>query len=331
MSGSAIVVCTWSSGRGGLPGGVEEAWTVARRASTPLGAELRWLVLGALPEGGTEAAGRYGVTAIDRIDAPGLDRSRPALLLEALVGYCKQRSIKALLFPQDHDVRLVAPLLAGRLDAGVVMNALDLEVEAGQLRVTAAAYGGDTRAVYEFCGEGPALVAITPNAVQPEPAAASTPAVSQVAVDVSGADERVHVTARAQGEGPRLEDAEIIVAGGRGLGDQASFRLIEELADALGGMAGASRPLVDDGWISAARQVGLTGKITRPALYIAVGISGASQHMAGCSAAKTIVAINRDPEAPIFRYARFGIIGNCLEIMPELIRAARALRATRPA
>ena len=121
-------------------------------------------------------------------------------------------------------------------------------------------------------------------------------------------------------EGPRIEDADIIVAGGRGLGAPENFRLVQELAAALGGMAGASRPIVDDGWAEPARQVGLTGKITRPSLYIAVGISGASQHMVGCAAAKTLVAINRDPDAAIFRYARYGIVGDCLEILPALIR-----------
>jgi electron transfer flavoprotein alpha subunit len=100
-------------------------------------------------------------------------------------------------------------------------------------------------------------------------------------------------------------------------------KLVEELAQALGGMAGASRPIVDDKWADSSRQVGLTGKITRPVLYVAAGISGASQHMVGCSAAKTLVAINRDPDAAIFRYAKYGIVGDCLEILPELTRVVK--------
>ena len=134
---------------------------------------------------------------------------------------------------------------------------------------------------------------------------------------------KIRVVEPARAEGPRLEDAQTIVAGGRGLGSAQNFRLVEELAEALGGLAAASRPIVDDGWADSSRQVGLTGKITRPSLYIAAGISGASQHMAGCSASKTIVAINSDPDASIFRYARYGIVGDCLELLPELTRAVQ--------
>jgi electron transfer flavoprotein alpha subunit len=147
--------------------------------------------------------------------------------------------------------------------------------------------------------------------------------VRDVALDLAAVEERVGVVARSEAVGPRIEEADIIVAGGRGLGAKENYRLVHELADALGGMAAASRPIVDEGWAEPARQVGLTGKITRPQLYIAAGISGASQHMVGCAAAKTLVAINHDAEAAIFRYARFGIVGDCLEILPALTRAVK--------
>jgi electron transfer flavoprotein alpha subunit len=147
--------------------------------------------------------------------------------------------------------------------------------------------------------------------------------VREVAVDLSAVAERTRVIERSRAEGPRLDHARVIVAGGRGLGAPENFRLVEDLAAALGGVAGASRPIVDDGWAEPWRQIGLTGTITRPALYIGAGISGASQHMVGCAAAKTLVAINRDPDAAIFRHARYGIVGDCCEILRELIRVAR--------
>jgi electron transfer flavoprotein alpha subunit len=204
------------------------------------------------------------------------------------------------------------------------MNALDVQIDGAETLVTASAYGGDTNALYRMSGTGPHIVALMPNAVAGEPAdAPSTPAVETFSVDLTGIDERIRMVTPARTEGERLEDAQVIVAGGRGLGSPSNFHLVEELAAAIGGMPAASRPLVDDGWTDASRQVGLTGRITRPALYMALGISGASQHMAGCSAAKTIVAVNRDPDAAIFRYAKYGIVGDCLEIIPELISAVR--------
>jgi electron transfer flavoprotein alpha subunit len=124
-------------------------------------------------------------------------------------------------------------------------------------------------------------------------------------------------------EGARLEDARVVVSGGRGLKESGNYGLIRELAAALGGMPGASRAIVDDAWAKPAEQVGLTGKIVTPQVYLAVGISGASQHMAGCSNSQTLIAINTDPDAPIFKYAHYGVVDNCLEILPELIRLAK--------
>jgi electron transfer flavoprotein alpha subunit len=326
MTSAAVVVCTWGGDREGLPSETEELLTLGRKASAALGGSLSWLILGAVPNGAAEFAGRYGVTGLDRIEDAKLASFQPDSFVEALAQYCEQQSPKALLFGQAFDARLVAPRLAGRVGAGVVMNGVDLDVDAeGRLQVTASAYGGDTRVVYELTGDRLCIVAVMPNAVPPEPLeeAAAEPALRDLHFDLGPIEERIRVVKPAQAEGPRLEDAEIIVAGGRGLGSPESYRLVEELAEALGGQAGASRPIVDDGWVDSSRQVGLTGKITRPGLYIAAGISGASQHMAGCSAAKTIAAINSDPDAAIFRYARYGIVHDCLEILPELIRAAK--------
>jgi electron transfer flavoprotein alpha subunit len=323
MTSSAVVVCTW----GGQLGDAEEAFTLARKVSGPLTVDLNWLVLGSLPAQATEVAAKFGVANIEHIAAAALNNFQPDVHVEALAQYCARHAVNTLLFNQSFEVRIVAPRLAGRLGCAVAMNAMDVAVgDEGHLCVTASAYGGDTRVVYELKG-APAIVAISANAIVPEPldGAATSPSVREVPVELDRIAERIRVVTRAQGQsGPRIEYAQVIVAGGRGLGEAQNFRLVQELAEALGGMAGASRPIVDDGWIDSSRQVGLTGKITRPALYIAAGISGASQHMVGCSAAKTIVAINRDPDAAVFRYARYGIVGNCLEILPELIRAAKA-------
>lgn len=323
MTTGTVVVCTW----GGQLGEVEEVLTLARKLSGPWKTNLEWLVLGALPEQAAAIAGRYGVAAIDRIEDAKLNTFQPDVYVEALTQYSGQHSPKALLFSQTYDARLLVPRLAGRLNSSVAMNAVDFEVGAEQqVRVTASAYGGDTRVVYELSG-APALVSVSANATVPAPldGAGAAPAVNAVAVNLGQVHERIKIVAPAQSQtGPRLEDAQIIVAGGRGLGDPKNYKMIQELAEALGGMAGASRPIVDEGWIDSSRQVGLTGKITKPALYIAVGISGASQHMVGCAAAKTLVAINKDADAAVFRYARYGIVGDCLEVLPELIRAAKA-------
>jgi electron transfer flavoprotein alpha subunit len=319
-------VCTWGGNGDGLPGEVEDVLTLGRRVSEGLGGELSWLVLGPMSEERQQTAARYGVAKIDRVDDAVLAEFQADVTVEALAQYCAQHSPRVVLFGQNFDVRLIAPRLAARVGAAVVMNAAAVVADAnGRLEVTASAYGGDTRAVYELGADRPCIVSVLANAVLPEPieGEGTSPAVRDVAVDLSGVEERIRVVERATLEGPRLEGAEVIVSGGRGLGAQENYKLIEELAEVLDGLPGASRPIVDDGWVDSSHQVGLTGKITRPGLYLAAGISGASQHMAGCSAAKTIVAINTDADASIFRYARYGIVGDCLEILPELIRAAK--------
>jgi len=188
------------------------------------------------------------------------------------------------------------------------------------VQATAAIFGGAARAVYRI-NAAPAV--LTPTA-----GAAEAPSRGERA----GTVEPLTLTPRSKvrvlrpprtPEGPRLEDAEVVVSGGRGLGEAKNYALVRELATALGGMPGASRAIVDDGWASPAEQVGLTGKIVTPRLYMAIGISGASQHMAGCANAGTLVAVNSDRGAPIFRFAQLGIVDDCLAVLPELIRLAK--------
>lgn len=322
---ASVVVCTWRGASEDPPEERDAALTLARRIAGAIGAELRWLIVGAAPEGHLATAAAQRVAGVDHISDPDLGDERPDALTEAISQYCAQRQVEVLLFNQGFGTRVVAPRVAQRLEAGVVMNALDVEVTESRFDVTASAYGGDTRVVYELDRARAAVMALLPNAIEAEAleAGASEPSVTEVAVDLGGVDERIRVIEAAHSEGPRLEDAEVIVAGGRGLGSEENLDLVEQLAAALGGMSGVSRPLVDMGWIDSSHQVGLTGKFTRPGLYIAAGISGATQHMVGCTAAKTIVAINTDPDAAIFSHARFGIVGDCNEVLAELVRAVK--------
>lgn len=326
MTAAAVVVCTRIGLRDDLVEESEAALTLGRGIAADTGGELRWLVLGPAPSSLADIAARQGVASVDQIQGEMIDAGLSDAVVEALAQYCTARSPALFLFSQTFETRLVAPRIAGRIDGSVVMNAVDVGASgAGGFEITAAAYGGDTRVVYEVVGGRPCIVALLANAVPVQPVdstAVTQPVINEVAVDLGSVAERIHVVHAAQAGGPRLEDAEVVVSGGRGLGAAEHYALVEELAAALGGLAGASRPLVDDGWIDPSRQVGLTGKITRPRLYLAAGISGATQHMVGCSAAKTIVAINTDPDAAIFRHARYGIVGDCVEVLGELIRAA---------
>jgi electron transfer flavoprotein alpha subunit len=326
VSSNGVVVVTWGQNGEAFAGEADDVLTLGRNSAEALGGELRWLTLGAVSDEIRQVAGRHGVAGIDRIEDAKLAESSSDAIVAALAQYCSRQTPRLVLFAQGFDVRLIAPRLGARMGAGVVMNGAAIEIaDGGKLAVTASAYGGDTRRVYEVAADRACVVSVLANAVPPEDAGApTTPDVSEVAVDLGSVEERIRVIQAAKTEGPRLDDAEVIVSGGRGLGAPENYKLIIELAEALGGLPGASRPLVDEGWVDSSHQVGLTGIITRPGLYLAAGISGASQHMAGCSAAKTIVAINTDADASVFRYARYGIVADCLEVLPELIRAAKS-------
>jgi electron transfer flavoprotein alpha subunit len=316
-----VVLCTWGNA---IEGGTEEALTLAQRHASAKGAQLNWLVIGNVADVAADLASKYGVSSIDKVSHAKLEGFGPDALVEALAQYCEQQKPGTVLFNQTIDARLIAPRLAGRLGVPVIMNGFALDSQGDSLNVTATAFGGDTHCVYQLSGETNVVSCVTTTVVAEAAASPSSPQSREISVNLDAVEERFKVTEQPVTEGPRLEDADIIVSGGRGLGSAENYVLIRELAGELGGLPGASRAIVDDGWVDPSHQIGLTGKITRPGLYLAAGISGASQHMAGCSAAKTIVAINKDQDASIYRYARYGIVGDCLEILPELIKAAKA-------
>jgi len=215
--------------------------------------------------------------------------------------------------------------LAFRLGTGAAMDVMAVEADGGKLLATRSAYGGNARAQVSFVNQ-PAVLTVRAKSQEPLAAeAGKSGEVVNVAVDVSDAKGKVTGHEKIQSEGVRLEDAEVVVSGGRGLGGPEAFDQIESLANTLKGAVGASRAVCDLGWYPVANQVGLTGKVVSPNLYVAVAISGASQHMAGCGGSRNIVAINKDPDAPIFKAARFGIVGDWKQILPPLEAELKAL------
>lgn len=224
-----------------------------------------------------------------------------------------------ILFPSSPTARDVLARLMGKLGVGVIANATDVSYEeSGQLRVTVP-YGAETIGTLTLAGAGPHLVQIRPKAFAAEAVGGSaTVRPIDVAIDSATLRTRVVETVEQPSEGPNLEDAAIIVSGGRGLGKPENFALVEALAKQLGGAAGATRAIVDAGWVPYSYQVGQTGKTVKPTLYVACGISGAIQHVAGMRGSKYTIAINRDPDAAIFDMADLGVVGDVMTILPKL-------------
>lgn len=225
--------------------------------------------------------------------------------------------------------REMAPRLAVRHGWGVLTDCVRVQVDAsGEVGAVCPIFGGTAEALFQLPPGRPCVVTVRAGSASSLGAPRTADGdVVRVAPPLDQAPRRVRVVERSVAPGPKLEDARTIVAGGKGLLRKENFRYVEELAAVLGGMPAASRAIVDIGWASPAQQVGLTGRTVAPDLYLALGVSGASQHMAGCSSARTIVAVNLDKDAAIMRYARYGVVADCLEFLPAFIEACRAARA----
>lgn len=285
-------------------------------AVTLLGAAAAEAAAGAFAAG----AGRAYVAADGAYDEFRADQWTAAV--GEAVG---QSSADVVLMAQSSAGRDLGPRLAFGLDTAVGMDCVAVEDDGGTLTVTRPCYGGNANATYSFA-TSPAIATVRAKSQNPLP---PQEGASGEVVELPGAGaSRTEITGRemAVAEGLQLQDAPIVVSGGRGLGGPEGFEVVEELASTIGvdkAAVGASRAACDLGWYPVSQQVGLTGKVVTPDLYVAIAISGASQHMAGCSGSKTIVAVNRDPEANIFKASRWGIVGDYKEVVPALIEALK--------
>ncbi len=228
-----------------------------------------------------------------------------------------------IMFPQSYEGRDVMSRLSVQLDRTVLTNNIDLSVDGDAVSVTTPIFGGNVLVTTAFSGSGPFLAAFRSKSFVAESAGGAAVSVVAAPAPELGATGSARVTAvhTEETHGPKLDEAAIVVSGGRGLGEATKYEMIETLAKLLKGAPGASRAIVDAGWVPYSYQVGQTGKVVKPGVYIACGISGATQHMVGMKGAKNIIAINKDKEAPIFGIADLGIVGDVHKVLPKLIEA----------
>lgn len=264
--------------------------------------------------------GDHGAATVLHAESGDILPSAP--LAAALAEMAPSQPPDLIMFGQAYTDRDVAGRLAAKLGVSVLSNAADLSLEDGMLVTTHEIFGGTQLAKAAVSGDGPHIVIVRPKSFTAESAGGPAPNVTSLAMpDVGRSAAAItgrHVEER---EGPQLGDASVIVSGGRGLGGPEAYQLVEDLAKPLRAATGATRAIVDSGWVPYAKQVGQTGKTVKPDIYIAAGISGAMQHLVGMKDSGTIIAINKDPDAPIFSIADLGIVGDVHQVLPKLIEA----------
>ena len=307
-----------------------ELLAVGRRLDETLGEGVGVALLGADPGGEANAAIALGADRVYVVRSPILNEPQIDAYMAAFEKVCRQVEPSVVLVGRTPLGRDIAPRLAFRLGVGMAQDCVEVDIDSATRRVTATrpVYGGSALAKVTFPEADPQVIVLRGKVYEPlQPDASRSGEVVEIdaELDDSVIKARLVETVKSETEGVRLEDAPIVVGGGRGLGGPEPFEMLEELAKLLSGAVGASRAVCDAGWLDHGYQIGLTGKTITPDLYITVGISGASQHMAGCSGAKNIVAINRDSEANIFKSASYGVVGDWKNILPSFLETVREL------
>ena len=277
------------------------------------------VVLGAGAREVAPTLGTYGASKVYIHDDATYDTYLAMPAAATLGKLVEQHQPSLVLFPTTYDSRDLAARLSAALGSSLITDATDFSLEGGELRVSVP-WGGENVVTATLVNNGTKLVLFRPKAFALEERGGGAPAIEEVQTTIDPSLLRARITQRVEeaAEGPALEDAAVIVSGGRGLGKPENFVLVEGLANVLGGAVGATRAVVDAGWVPYSYQVGQTGKTVKPTLYVAVGISGAIQHLAGMKGSKFIIAINRDENAPIFSAADLGVVGDALTIVPQL-------------
>jgi len=289
-----------------------------------IGSTVEALYTGSDADAVAAGVGEHGATKLFVLDTgDGLPGQVAAAAIAQLAGEHKP---DAILFAQSYDGRDAVARLSVKLDKPVLTNGMSLSDDGG-LQFGTAIFGGVTLVDAKLTGDGPALIAIRPKSFAAEPSGGGAATIEQVGAVDAGRAAEAKVLERhvEEQQGPKLEEAQVVVSGGRGIGAAENYApLVEELAKQLKGAWGASRAIVDAGWVPYALQVGQTGKTVKPKVYIALGISGATQHLVGMKNSDNIIAVNKDGEAPIFSVADLGIVGDVHKVVPALIEALKA-------
>jgi electron transfer flavoprotein alpha subunit len=295
-----------------------EVTQAARRAADQLGGELVTLVVGDKVENILAELGGYGATKVLAVEDPRLHYYSTTAYAKIVAECAKLEQASILFLPASQMGKDLAPRVGAKLEAGIAVDCTALRVEGSEIIATRPVYAG--KALIDVRVSSPVKIfTLRPNVFTASASNGASVNLEKVSIDLTEADFASKVTAVKISEGrPDVTEAAIIVSGGRGLKAPENFHLVEKLADVLGAAVGASRAVVDAGWRPHDEQVGQTGKTVSPTLYIACGISGAVQHLAGMSSSKYIVAINKDKDAPIFQVADYGVVGDVFEILPAL-------------